>query len=158
MGDPTTVAANSGNEWRVVTEGDKTWWRRALKVMHGNVEDQSKQIRNILRYANNAPAYLQAVTDLNKESQNLLDSQHRLKIQSGRHLSLVDVYGSAAKLPNLEAALLRCKRQREIDLKVQAAMIPQQYDGDLMFATGMGAPQPFDIDSTVEWACLMAYA
>ncbi|MEW5698323.1 hypothetical protein [Pseudomonas synxantha] len=133
----------------MVTKGEYDLVAAALKTMHGKVQDQSQQTRNTLRYANNDPAYLQTVTDLNKESRNLLDSLQRLKIQNRRQLTLIDVYGSAAQSPNLEAALHRWKGQRENNLKVQIAMIPQQDDGDLMFSTRIGAPHTLDIDSIV---------
>ncbi len=133
----------------VVTKSEYDLVAAALKTMHGKVQDQSQRTRDTLRYANNDPAYLQTVTDLNKESRNLLDSLQRLKIQKGRQLTLFDVYGSAAQSPNLEAALHRWKGQRENNLKVQIAMIPQQDDGDLMLSTRIGAPHTLDIDSIV---------
>ena len=133
----------------VVTEREYKLVAAALETMHTKVQDQGKQTRNTQRYNNNDPEYLQTVTDLNKESQNLLDSLVRLKKQNERHLTLVDVYGSAAQSPNLEDSLHRWKGQRENMLKVQIAMIPQQDDGDLMFASRSGAPHTLDIDSIV---------
>lgn len=133
----------------VVTEREYNLVAVALEAMRGKVQDQSKQTRDTLRYANNDPQYLQAVSDLNSEARKILDSLQRLKIQNGRHLRLVDVYGSAAQSPNLEAALHRWKGQRENTLKVQIAMIPQQDDGDLMFASRIGAPHTLDIDSII---------
>ena len=133
----------------VVTKGEYDLVAAALETMNSKVKDQSKQTRDTLRYANNDPEYLQTVTDLNNESRNLLDSLQRLKIQKGRHLTLVDVYGSVAQSPNLEAALDRWKGQRENMRNVQIAMIPQQDDGDLMFASRIGAPHTLDIDSIV---------
>ncbi|KAA0943917.1 lipase family protein [Pseudomonas sp. ANT_H14] len=133
----------------VVTGREYELVAAALETMRTKVQDQGKQTRNTQRYSNNDPEYIQTVTDLNKESQNLLDSLQRLKKQNERHLALVDVYGSAAQSPNLEAALHRWKGQRENKLQVQIAMIPQQDDGDLMFASRIGAPHTLDIDSIV---------
>src|SRR5471032_3662061 len=58
----------------VVTKREYDLVAAALETMRTKVQDQGKQTRNTQRYNNNDPEYLQTVTDLNKESQNLLDS------------------------------------------------------------------------------------
>lgn len=133
----------------VVTEGEFNLVATALETMRGKVQFRGKQTRETLRYKNNDPEYVQTVNELNAESQKLFDSVKRLEREKARRLTLVNVYGSAAQSPNLDAALRRWKAQRENTLKGQYAMIPQQNDGDLMLASRSGMPHTLDIDSIV---------
>lgn len=133
----------------VVTEGEYEWVAAALSAMRTSVQAQAKQTRDTRLYANNDPDYRQTSADLNHESQKLFDALQRLKQQRVRFLKPVDVYGSAAHSPNLQAALDRWKGQRENRLSVQIAMIPQQDNDDLMLTSRIGVPYKLDIDSII---------
>ena len=131
----------------VVTDREYNLVEAALSTMRLKVQDKRKQVVDTLGYHKHDPEYLQTVSELSGESGKLADSLQRLKALRFRRLKPADVYGSAAQSPDLQAALLRWKDQRENNLQVQIAMIPQQDDGYLMFASRSGAPKPFDIDS-----------
>ena len=131
----------------VVTDREYNLMEAALSTMRLKVQDKRKQVVDTLGYHKHDPEYLQTVSELSGESGKLADSLQRLKALRFRRLKPADVYGSAAQSPDLQAALLRWKDQRENNLQVQIAMIPQQDDGYLMFASRSGAHKPFDIDS-----------
>lgn len=133
----------------VVTELEYDLVGAALRTMRSKVQEKRKQIMDTRSYHNKDPEYLQTGGELSGESGKLAESLQRLKVLRFRRLEPADVYGSAAQSPNLQAALLRWKGQRENNLQVQIAMIPQQDDGDLMFASRIGAPHTLDIDSII---------
>ncbi len=130
-----------------VTEGEYNLLTAALTKMREQVRNKRNETINTQRYQSNDPEYLQTVSDLSEESGNLGLSIARLDALRKRHVTLVDLYGSAAQSPNLEATLDRWKAQRENTVKVQVAMIPQHDDGGLMVASRIGAPHSLDIDA-----------
>ncbi len=131
----------------VVTQREYDVVASALTTMRSKVHDQRKRTMDTLRYCNNDPEYLQTVSELSDEYYKLQDSLQRLERLRVRALRRVDVYGSAAHSPNLEAALQRWKGQRENTLQVQIAMIPEPDDVASMFASRSSGPYTFDIDS-----------
>ncbi|AMS16094.1 lipase [Pseudomonas chlororaphis] len=133
----------------VVTKREYDLVKAALENMQSKVQDECKQQMDTRRYQNNDRQCHRTVSELSEESQKLSITIERLEMQYKRHLTLADVYGSAAQSPALEAALKRWMAKKENTTQVQIAMIPRQFDDDLMIASRTGASYTLDIDSIV---------
>ena len=132
----------------LVTEREYALVDQALKTMRFKVEEKSRHMRYNQRDLTDAD-YLQADIELTRESDKLAHSLQRLERLRVSHLSLADVYGSAAQSPALEIALARWKDQRENTLQVQIAMIPEPDPIEELFASLADKPRPLDLDSLI---------
>ncbi|WP_256674585.1 lipase family protein [Pseudomonas sp. LD120] len=133
----------------LVTEREYNLVTAALREMRSQVQNQRRQEMDTRGYNTNDPQYLQAVSELSAESQKLNTSMQRLQTLRERHLTRVDVYGSAAQSQTLEETLQRWMAQKENNAQVQIAMIPRSSSDDLRIASHIGMPYTLDIDSIV---------
>ncbi|MDC7816773.1 MULTISPECIES: lipase family protein [Pseudomonas] len=133
----------------LVTEREYNLVTAALREMRSKVQDQRRQEMDTRGYNTNDPQYLQTVSELSAESQKLSTSIQRLRPLRERHLTLADVYGSAAQSLTLEETLQRWMAQKENNAQVQIAMIPCPSADDLMTAFHSGMPYTLDIDSII---------
>ncbi|WP_070412324.1 lipase family protein [Pseudomonas lundensis] len=136
--DSQTVVTN--REYRLVSE--------ALQTMRKQVLNKSREAADTKGYANNEPDYIQTVNDYSGEYGKLGTALQRLKTQNDRYLTLNDVYGTAAQSDQLQPTLDRWMAQRENQVQVQIAMIPQLTGYDLEVASA-GKPYFLDLDSIV---------
>ena len=136
--DSQTVVTN--REYRLVSE--------ALQTMRKQVLNKSREAADTKGYANNEPDYIQTVNDYSGEYGKLGTALQRLKTQNDRYLTLKDVYGTAAQSDQLQPTLDRWMAQRENQVQVQIAMIPQLTGYDLEVASA-GKPYFLDLDSIV---------
>lgn len=139
----------------VVTAREFELVETALQQMKKEVSEQYSRKMNTPNYANNDPEYLKVVDDLLEEREKLHTARDRLLALRNRDLSLVDVYGSAAQSPELQATLQRWMNQKENNAKVQIAMIPPPVFSDREMIMAIiegrepGSPPRFDIDSYI---------
>ena len=136
--DSQTVVTN--REYRLVG--------KALQTMREQVWKKGREATDTKGYANNEPDYIQTVNDYSGEYGKLGTALQRLKTQNNRYLTLKDVYGTAAQSEQLQPTLDRWMAQRENQVQVQIAMIPQPTAYDMEVASA-GKPYYLDIDSIV---------
>lgn len=125
----------------IVTLREYDFLVAALQEMRNTLSAQQRKTMDALYHDPNNPGYQQVEADLSTEKTRLHTAIQRLDTLRNRYLKLVDVYGSAAQSPELQATLQRWMAQKDNNAQVQMAMVPARL--------GPGSQQPFDMDAYI---------
>jgi len=113
----------------VVTKNEYEQIQHALQEMQLKLRDERARIADRTRFYDNRQQNQQVAAALSSEIEKLDVSRQRLHTLLFRRLTIEDVYGTAAKSPELKIDVERWMAQKENNVEVQIAMIPQQQDG-----------------------------
>jgi hypothetical protein len=128
----------------VVTEREYMVIDDALAVLKEKLYEYARRMRRDEGPRGATKDESAAVDALYKEHDRLTRTRKRLQYLRYNSLTLADVYGSAAQLPEFAAGVERWFKHAENQRLEQYAMIPRQLDDGLRLAR-----IPFDIDSII---------
>lgn len=130
------------NASSVVTEREFRVVEDALATLNEKLNEYARKVRHNEGPRGATKNESAAMSALHREQDRLLRTRERLQTVRYRRLTLTDVYGSAAQLPEFTGSVERWAKHAENRSSVQYAMIPRQPDDGFRLAR-----EPLDIDS-----------
>jgi hypothetical protein len=130
------------NASSVVTEREFRVVEDALATLNEKLNEYARKVRHNEGPRGATKNESAAMSALHREQDRLLRTRERLQTVRYRRLTLMDVYGSAAQLPEFTGSVERWAKHAENRSSVQYAMIPRQPDDGFLLAR-----EPLDIDS-----------
>jgi pimeloyl-ACP methyl ester carboxylesterase len=126
----------------IVTEIEHSVVDGALATLKVKIDEYGQRVRHNEGPSGETKTEGATKNALYRERARLEITRERLKTLRYRRLTLADVYGSAAQLPEFADGVERWSRHAENQRLEQYAMIPRQLEDGLRLAR-----EPFDIDS-----------
>ncbi len=126
----------------VVTDREYRVVEYALATLREKLYEYARQVRHNEGPDGATTKEKAAMDALYGEQDRLERTQKRLQTVRNRRLTLADVYGSAARLPEFTGSVERWSKHAENRRLEQYAMIPRQLDDGFLLAR-----EPLDIDS-----------
>jgi hypothetical protein len=126
----------------VVTDREYRVVEDALATLKVKLYEYARQVRHDEGPRGATANETAAMNALFREQSRLERARERLKTLRYRRLTLADVYGSAAQLPEFAEGVERWSKHAENQRLEQYAMIPRQLDDGFLLVCG-----PLDIDS-----------